>query len=307
MLKTSFAGLDIPKALTFLLLVTGQYVFCFIMLPPYLDGHTRAAVFAGLFGVLAGYYLFEAEIRRGLEVVIATVRERPALVVTPLRLGLLVAVGAAALYGLFQLLRSVEITLFVRYRWLFLTLYLIDAGVIFAAIAGEPGTKALLQDSMRGAFARANQLVRAAPVELWIVSTFFSFAVKILLAAAIVVGFTGTVQMLLYVMLPWLLLALVLTVVWQGSFGASGRYWAWLLTAPPKAVVRNLFDMQTDALTCPHCDYTIPLVGSYECSGCHFKYKGHYFAWCPWCFQRYGYINCGNEQCGLSRKRPFLY
>lgn len=58
------ASLDVLKTLFFVLAVTAQYLFFFLLLPPeYLAVPLRTALFVGVFVVLAGYYLFEAEIR----------------------------------------------------------------------------------------------------------------------------------------------------------------------------------------------------------------------------------------------------
>lgn len=237
----------------------------------------------------------------------AAVRARPALVLNPLRITLTLAVVAGALYGLYTLVPWKESAFFRGAGELFLVLYIIDGVIIFLAVAGEPSIKATLWEQASQAFAGTDRLIRQVPLELFILSTLLSFTLKILLVVFIGVGITGMVQILLYIVLPWLLVSLFITAVWLGSFGATRRYWEWLVTAPPKAVIRNLFDMNTDALTCEHCEHTIPLVGIYECPGCKFKFKGHYFAWCPYCFQRFGYVNCPNPQCRLSRKRPVFY
>lgn len=102
----------------------------------------------------------------------------------------------------------------------------------------------------------------------------------------------------------YLLLSILVTLFYTGSFGVTIRYWEWILTEPPKMVIRTLFKIDRDKVSCRHCDRIIPLVGTYTCSGCKFTFKGHYFDWCPYCYSRFGYINC---ECGLSRKRPLLY
>ena len=102
----------------------------------------------------------------------------------------------------------------------------------------------------------------------------------------------------------YLTLAIIVTLLFTGSFGVTIRYWEWLLTEPPKKVIRALFNIDRDKVNCKHCERIIPLVGTYSCPGCKFTFKGHYFDWCPYCFSRFGYINC---ECGLSRKRPLLY
>lgn len=102
----------------------------------------------------------------------------------------------------------------------------------------------------------------------------------------------------------YLLLSIFVTLLFTGSFGVTIRYWEWILTEPPKKVVRAVFQINRDKVNCKHCDRIIPLVGTYTCSTCKFTFKGHYFDWCPYCYSRFGYINC---DCGLSRKRPILY
>jgi hypothetical protein len=298
--------LDVPKTLFFVLAVTVQYLFFFLLLSLYLDYPAQAIFFAGVFVVLAGYYLFEMEIHRGLSAVVAVIRERPTLLY-PVRIVLTLAVVASGLYGLYRLFPPIDVSVFVELRGLFIFLYVIDSVIVFFALAGEPGVKEMFRSQVTEAVAGADRIIRRVPIELFILSTFLSFALKALLVALIVVGVTGVIQISLYVILPWFLFSIFITALWLGSFGATFRYFGWVITAPPKAVVRNLFNMNTDALTCHHCEHTIPLVGVYECPRCKFKFKGQYFSWCPWCFSRFGYVNCPNQQCGLSRKRPLLY
>lgn len=102
----------------------------------------------------------------------------------------------------------------------------------------------------------------------------------------------------------YLFLSIIVTLLFTGSFGVTVRYWEWLLTEPPKSVIRTIFQINRDKVTCRHCDRIIPLVGTYTCSSCKFTFKGHYFDWCPYCYSRFGYTNC---ECGLSRKRPLLF
>ncbi|MCD4654410.1 hypothetical protein K8T06_10820 [bacterium] len=301
-----------PLASFYVLLSVFQYLFCRIAVEPLIGNAWAHLAFLIMFAPLTTYFLWERPIGGKLEVVwlkIADFLKGHPEIWFAVRIIVEIATILAILYFLSSRLGWITV---VEWDWLKRLLpwvFLIDTLVSFLAIYGSKKTQESIRLNVRSAFQGLENFVNNDSIkEVFYLTSIVSVIMKTILVTVVVAGVAGAygiVAGILIVILPYFLFSVLYTaLVITGSFGATVRYWQWLLTEPPKIVVRWIFKINRDKVRCYHCERIIPLVGTYECSKCHFKYKGHYFNWCPSCYSRFTYIDC---ECGLSRKRPFIH
>ena len=304
--------LNLPVTVFFIIGSALLYLFCRLVIEP-LIGNIRAHLaFLLLFTPLSIYYLWEKQIGDRLETlglkIEKTFRNRPGLWFA-IRIGLEVAGLVLILYFL-----GSKLTLIDGVDWSWLTrflfwIFLIDALVAFLAVYGTKQTQEGIRENVSGSFQQIDGIIRKEAVkEIFYLTSVVSLILKAILIILVVAGVVGAIGLaggIFVIILPYFLFSVLYTALFiTGSFGATVRYWQWLLTEPPKIVVRFLFKIRRDKIRCRHCNRIISLVGTYECPKCHFKFKGHYFSWCPSCYSRATFIDC---ECGLSRKRSFIH
>lgn len=287
-----------------------QYVFSRLVIEKYAGCGWAHGIFAGLFVMVTVYYLWEKPVGRWLDVlggkVEAIFQKYPALWFG-IRVILEIALLGLVFYWIGTHLKSIQGK---DYSWLLKILkwiFAIDSAIAFLAFYGTKKTREDIHGLVEGSFENIENLIQRDRIkEVFILTSVVSVILKIALIAVIVAGIVGAIGIaggILIIILPYFILSVFVTAFFiTGSFAATARYWQWLLTEPPKAVVRFIFKVKTDQIRCHHCGRIIPLVGIYKCPSCGFVRKGHYFNWCPNCYTRFGYVNC---ECGLSRKRPF--
>jgi hypothetical protein len=305
---------DLNRPLTsfYVILTALQYLFCRIVIAPLIGNMEAHWIFLGLFLLLTSYFLLEEWIGPRLESVglkLETFLKNHPELWFAARMIVEIAAIILIIYFLGSNLKFVGV---VDWSWLkkvLLWIFLIDALVAFLAIYGTKQTQEGIRENVTTTFQQIEGIIRKDAIkEIFYLSSIVSAVLKITLMILVVAGVIGAIGIaggILIIILPYFLFSVLYTALFiTGSFGATIRYWQWLLTEPPKIVVRFIFKIRRDKIKCRHCSRIIPLTGTYECPHCHFKYKGFYFGWCPSCYSRATYIDC---ECGLSRKRPFIH
>lgn len=288
-----------------------QYVFSRLVIEKYAGCEWAHGIFAFLFVLVTGYYLWERPITRILEAVgdrVGSVLKKYPALWFGIRVIIEIAILGLVFYWIGVHFKSLQGK---DYSWLLKILkwvFAIDSALAFLAFYGTKKTQGDIRELVDSSFKNIEKLIQRERItEVFILTSVISVILKIALIAVIVAGIVGAIGIvggILIIILPYFILSVLVTAFFiTGSFAATARYWQWLLTEPPKAVVRFIFKVKTDQVRCYHCGRIIPLVGTYSCPSCKFTFKGHYFNWCPNCYTRFGYVNC---ECGLSRKRPFL-
>jgi hypothetical protein len=304
--------LNLPVTVFFGIVSAVLYVFCRLVIEP-LIGNIRAHLaFLILFTPLSIYYLWEKQIGGKLETFGLKTekffRNRPGLWFA-IRIGLEVAGLVLIFYFLGSRLTVIGV---VDWSWLMrflLWIFFIDALVAFLAIYGTKQIQEGIRGNVSASFQQIEGIVRKETIkEIFYLTSVVSLILKAILTILVIAGVGGAIGLaggIFVIILPYFLLSVIYTALFiTGSFGATVRYWQWLLTEPPKIIVRFLFKIRRDKIRCRHCNRIISLVGTYECPKCHFKFRGHYFSWCPSCYTRATFIDC---ECGLSRKRPLMF
>jgi len=312
MKRLSFKDLNLPLTGFYVTLTTIQYLFCRMTVEPLIGNIWAHLSFLILFVPLTAYFLWEQTIGSGLESIGLNIerflKNHPELWFAA-RIIAEIATVIAILYFLGSRLTWNAAIDWSWFKKLLLWIFLIDALVAFLAIYGTKQTREGIRENVSTTFQQIEGTVRKDAVrEIFYLTSTASLILKTFLTIMVVAGVVGAVGLvggILIVILPYFLFSVLYTALFiTGSFAATVRYWQWLLTEPPKIVVRFLFKVSRDKVRCHHCERIIPLVGTWECSSCHFKFKGHYFNWCPSCYSRFTFIDC---ECGLSRKRPFIH
>jgi hypothetical protein len=304
--------LNLPVTVFFIIVSAVLYLFCLMVVEP-LVGNIRAHLaFLILFTPLSLYYLWEKQIGGRLETfwlrIEKFLRNRPGLWFA-IRISLEVLVIILLLFFLGSRLTVIGV---VDWSWLtrfLLWIFLIDALVAFLAIYGTKQTQEGIMGNVSASFQQIEGIVRKKAIkEIFYLTSVVSLILKALLTILVITGVGGAIGLaggIFVIILPYFLLSVLYTALFiTGSFEATVRYWQWLLTEPPKIVIRFIFKIRRDKIRCRHCNRLISLIGTYECPKCHFKFKGFYFGWCPSCYSRATFIDC---ECGLSRKRPFIH
>lgn len=312
MTRFSLKDLNLPLTGFYVILTAIQYLFCRLMVESLIGNLWAHISFFILFAPLTVYFLWENRIGSWLESVGLKI-ERFLKNHPELWFAARIIVEMAAIISILYFLRS-KLTFggAVDWSWLkrvLLWIFLIDALVAFLAIYGTKKTQEGIRENVSATFHQIEGMVRKEAVrEIFYLSSIVSAVLKTILTVLVVAGVGGAIGIaggILVVILPYFLFAVLYTASCiTGSFGATVRYWQWLLTEPPKIVMRFVFKIRRDKIKCLHCSRVISLVGTYECPHCHFKYQGFYFGWCPSCYSRATFIDC---ECGLSRKRPFIH
>ena len=311
-IRLSLADLNRPLTSFYVILTALQYLFCRIVIAPLIGNVEAHWIFLGLFLLLTSYFLLEKRVGPRLESagtkIETFLRNHPELWFSA-RIIVELSAIILILYFLGSKLTWIAV---VDWSWLkrvLLWIFLIDALIAFLSIYGTKKTQEGIRENVSSTFQQIEGMVRKDAIkEIFYLSSIVSVILKTILTILVVAGMVGAIGLaggILIVILPYFLFSVLYTALFiTGSFGATVRYWQWLLTEPPKIVVRFIFKIRRDKIKCRHCNRVISLVGTYECPKCHFKFKGFYFGWCPSCYTRATYIDC---ECGLSRKRPFIH
>lgn len=312
MKRISLKDLNLPLTGFYVILTAIQYLFCRLMVEPIIGNLWAHISFLILFAPLTAYFLWENQVGSWLESVglkiEAFLKNHPELWFAA-RMIVEIAAIILIIYFLGSNLKFVGVVDLAWIKKVLLWIFLIDALVAFLAIYGTKQTQEGIRENVSTTFQQIEGIIRKDAIkEIFYLSSIVSAAMKIILTILVVAGLVGAIGIaggILIVILPYFLFSVLYTALFiTGSFGATVRYWQWLLTEPPKIVVRFIFKIRRDKIKCRHCSRVIPLTGTYECPHCHFKYEGFYFGWCPSCYSRATYIDC---ECGLSRKRPFIH
>lgn len=296
----------------YVVLTAFEYLFCRLVIEPYIGCVWSHVVFGIVFMPLTVCFLWAKHVTPAFEswgnAVWLFLKNHPALWFG-IRAVVDVSVLAVAFYLLWPMLKWPGDVDWSYFKPLALWLLFIDGLIVFLAFYGKKQTRDALNLGLEKAYRDIDGIVRKDVIEeVFYLTTMVSVILKaivVVVIAAGVVGAAGIWTSIFTIILPYFVLSVIETALFiTGSIGATVRYWQWLLTEPPKIVIRFLFKIKRDQTRCYHCERIIPLVGIYECPSCHFKFKGHYFNWCPNCYSRFSYIDC---ECGLSRKRPVMY